>query len=391
MISLIDEIILSYIFTNKSIDLYEIKRVVNEPIFLILEAIDRLYFSGYFIKNGDEVELTDKAYLYAPKQWGIWFEQDKVDAVDKFNSDYNLQISRNQNGFPIINSQEFLRDILNLEGVNRSAYHEFDIYLDGKTRRITSPSKKLKKRQKWILNNILNQYVLNENVHGFVRGRSIVTNASCHIGQHDIGCIDIKDFFPSVTTSQVEKTFIDMGYDDEISITLADLCVHNGCLPQGAPTSPLLANIILNDFDFEVSLYAKDNNLKYSRYADDITLSGNEIHAKDIDYLYDRLSAYGFYANKDKTHIMSGKHRKIVTGLIVNDLAVKVPRSYKRKLEQEIYYCTKYGVNQHLKNTQRSHAVNFREYLYGKAYFIKMVEPNTGEAFLSKIDNIIFD
>ncbi len=337
MISLIDELIFSYVFTNSSIDIYEIQRIINEPIGLISDKITQLYDSGYLKKTDDgEIKLTQKVLLYSPKQWGIWFEPDKVDSVDKFNIEYNDNIQRDVNKYPIIDSESALRDMLKLAGVKIDAYHEYILYIDGKQRKITSPSKMLKKRQKWILNNILNLYDINDCVHGFVKGKSIVTNASCHIGQREIGCIDIKDFFPSVSYNQVLDVFLSVGYNEETAKSLADLCTYNDCLPQGAPTSPMLANIVLKDFDNDVCRYAEMKRLIYSRYADDITISGDYISDEDLNYLQERLSFYGFCINKRKTHISCGKHRKIVTGLIVNETSVKVPRAYKRQLEQEI-------------------------------------------------------
>lgn len=99
------------------------------------------------------------------------------------------------------------------------------------------------------------------------------------------------------------------------------------------------------------------------------------------------IQKYGFEINEQKTHIMKDNYRKMVTGLVVTD-TVKVPQKFKRKFRQEIYYCEKFGVEQHLKNIGRKSAVNFKEYMYGKAYFIKMVEEDVGNKFLKELDQI---
>ena len=133
--------------------------------------------------------------------------------------------------------------------------------------------------------------------------------------------------------------------------------------------------------------YAEYNNLNYSRYADDLTLSGNCDITQHLNRMIQEVEKCGYRVNNNKTHIMKDNYRKIVTGLVVNE-TVKVPKNYKRLFRQEIYYCKKLGIEQHLKNTGRESAVNFREYMYGKAYFIKMVEPENGTRLLKELDDI---
>lgn len=386
MVSAIQTIILSYINKYHSISLSEIQEVVNEPLTMLASEVRWLYDNQYFERlEGEELCVTDKAKVENIREWNIWLKKEKDE--DKFCADIDYQIKRDKNNYPVISTTEQLREILQLEYIDLMAYHVFLLRIKGKERKITAPSRNLKKRQKWILNNILYNYKLLDCVHGFVNNKSIVSNAKCHIAKLQIGCIDIQDFFPSIDDKMVEKVFCDMGYAEKIAEEMSRICTYENTLPQGAPTSPMLANIVLTSLDSEMQQYADQYGLSYSRYADDLTISGNcdiDVH---VEAMINKVERLGFNVNKEKTHIMKEPYRKIVTGLVVTDI-VKVPKRYKRTFRQEIYYCKKWGINQHLKNIGRTSAVNFKEYMYGKAYFIKMVEPIVGNVFLKDLDEL---
>lgn len=177
---------------------------------------------------------------------------------------------------PVFFDEEHIRRVLRTEGMSlKSSYHKFDLINNNKIRTIFAPSKKLKARQRWILENILNRIKVSKCVHGFELNRSIKTNAELHANHDYVICMDIKDFFPSITQEKVYSVFKNVGYTSRAAQELAKLCCFNGVLPQGAPTSPKLANIICKKMDFEIQRYAKANNITYSRYADDLTFSSN--------------------------------------------------------------------------------------------------------------------
>lgn len=291
--------------------------------------------------------------------------------------------------YPVIFDKVHIHKILQLSHISLDCYNDFGIRgKNGKVRIISAPSRPLKYRQRWILDNILSNIEVMSCCEGFTKGRSIVTNAKKHIGYAATLTVDIKDFFPSIKEEQVVKVFREIGYTQEVAVTLSSLCCHEGCLPQGAPTSPYLSNIICKSLDREFMKFSEKNSLVYSRYADDITLSGNYDLTSIIFNVKEIIRNHGFEINEKKTRLYTGKHRKIVTGIIVKENGLSVPREYKRKLRQEIYYCKKFGVEQHLKNTKASKVVNFKEFMYGKAYYIKMIEPRTGEKFLKQLDEI---
>lgn len=297
-----------------------------------------------------------------------------------------------EQGLPVIFDENHLKNILKLHRVKMEYYQEFCIAgKSGKERTICAPSKSLKVRQRWILDNILYKIPISDCCEGFAKGHSIVTNAQRHIGYEQSLNIDIKDFFPSISQDRVKQVFIEMGYSREASEYLARLCCYKGKLPQGAPTSPYLANIVCRDMDEQLIQYSEEKDIIYTRYADDMSFSGNCEMIELYEEIQKIVADSGFEVNYSKTRVYKGKKRKIITGIIVKEESLAVPRDYKRKLKQEIYYCQKFGVATHLENTKAIKRVNFREYLYGKAYYIKMIEPKTGRYFLEELDKICWD
>lgn len=292
---------------------------------------------------------------------------------------------------PVIFDAVHIGTIFKLESVKTDYYSFFYITgRSGKRRRICAPSKRMKARQRWILENILEKQQISPYCEGFVKEHSIVTNARCHVNKSQVLSIDIQDFFPSITQKQVSDVFEELGYTREVADCLAQLCCNEGVLPQGAPTSPYLANLVCRGMDEELAELSAKHGVTFTRYADDMTFSGDGNLAAMLPEIGRIIGGCGFQLNEKKTRLQSGAC-KLITGLVVEDGRVKVPKSYKRKLRQEIYYCSRFGVAAHLENSGAKKAVHFKEYLYGKAYYIKMVEPAAGEAFLRQLDQIPWD
>jgi RNA-directed DNA polymerase len=177
----------------------------------------------------------------------------------------------------------------------------------------------------WVLLEfVLKDLQISDAAHAFERGRSIVSNALPHVGQRFVAGFDIKDFFGSVTTKQVEALLLKNGYLAEEADIIARLCTKDGRLPQGAPTSPLLSNALLFDFDEWSVGEAKENRLIYTRYADDITVSSESREA--LKNFIARAGEYlkiqfAFRLNDQKTRIASLHGRQVVTGVVVNEKA----------------------------------------------------------------------
>lgn len=379
-------IILSYINKFKRIDYIEIQKEINEPILQLSNAIYDLYNRKYFVLtgNGDGAEVTERAKAEPIYTWNSW----RNDGDLEFDGNILYKGDKNQFCVPKIATEKDLEAVLQLGNMKEDSYCEFQLCSGKKIRKILSPSIKLKERQRWILRNILSIVKNRECVHGFVKGKSILTNAQCHVAKKEILCMDISDFFPTIKNEHVIRVFSNLGYVDSVARRLAALCTYEGFLPQGAPTSPALANIVFDTVDEKLIKYAECNGLVYTRYADDLTFSTNDNSIeKHILKIKEIVEESEYQINESKTHVMKDNYRKIVTGLIVNE-KVKVPKSFKNKLRQEIFYCKKYGISQHLNAVGRNSAVNFKEYMYGKAYFIKMVEKELGDYYLNELDEL---
>lgn len=273
----------------------------------------------------------------------------------------------------------------------KQAYKTFFIYGKRKVRMIISPSLKLKARQEWIMRNILEKVEVHSCCHGFVKNHSILTNAKMHCNQSNLLTLDIESFFESITQKQVIDVFTSLGYTTPVSKRLSDICCYNGYLPQGAPTSPYLSNLVFKQLDMELSSLAKRHTIVYTRYADDLFFSGKDNVFAIEEEIKTKLEKYGFKINTKKTRRYADGKDKIITGLIIIDGKIRVPKYFRRKIKQEIYYCKEFGPTLHLENSCSKKIINFKEYLYGKAYYIKMIEPDLGEDILKQLDLIAWD
>lgn len=307
---------------------------------------------------------------------------------------------------PVLFDAKHVDKVLKMEGVKTNAYHFFDIGNGRKSRYIESPSVSLKKRQKWIAINILQSEELGNWIHGYVKEKSIVSSVRVHVGKKRILRLDIKSFFPSINSDMVEKLFHDMGYSKSAAERLTYLCTFSweklydnnieipeeyqgkSYLPHGAPSSPILANLVFQKVDLVILEAIKEYDIQYSRYADDLIFSSD---TDDLQWLIERireiLAKYNFKINNNKTKLMTENDPKLLMGLNITK-GIKIQKRYKRKLYQEIYFCKKYGVREHLERTDSNGRANFAGYLYGKAYFINMVEPELGAQMLEELDKL---
>lgn len=202
----------------------------------------------------------------------------------------------------------------------------------GGTRRIDAPRIFLKTVQRYLLDCILHQVPLHEAVVGFRPKLNCSTGALRHVGRPYLWNIDLKDFFPTVKLKQVQAVFAQIGYASETAFLLARLCCLDGRLPQGAPTSPALANIVFTPADRKLDALAQAAGLVYSRYADDLSFSGvlliPEAFRREV---FSVITAHGFKVNQTKSRLMGPRARREVTGLTVNK-SVSVQRKRRREL-----------------------------------------------------------
>lgn len=254
-------------------------------------------------------------------------------------------------------------------------------------RELSVPISTLKYIQKWILKNILEEIPSSQYVTGFEKKMSIMENAKRHLNKECVINIDLKDFFPSITNQMVYNIFYSLGYTKEMSNMLTTLCTFNKVIPQGAPTSPKLSNLCCRQLDKRIGKLCQKYEATYSRYADDITISGKKNIKNIVKFVKLIIEDEKFQLNDNKTRILYKGQRQEVTGLNLNSGKVTIPKAYKKELQKEIYYCKKYGVSNHLLHIQCNKAF-YKEHLYGKAYFINMVEPLKAEKLLKQLDEI---
>lgn len=296
-------------------------------------------------------------------------------------------------GLPIIYSQrhlslligykyDYLLKVSNARSFEFYRCYEIPKKSSDSTRLICEPLPNLKEIQRWILDNILVHVDISKFAKAYVIGLSIKDNARFHRGQHQVLRLDVKDFFPSISGKKVYRIFRSLGYSSEVSAMLTGLTVLNDGLPQGAPTSPALSNIYLKRCDARIGGYCLPRKIRYSRYADDMTFSGNFSAGKILSFIALVLSDNDLKLNESKTKIMFKHQRQSTTGLVVNK-KINVAREKRRKLRQEVYYIKKYGLNGHLNRTKETRS-NYISHLTGIANFILHINANDKDAIEAK-------
>lgn len=272
---------------------------------------------------------------------------------------------------------------------------------DGSERAIWAPMPRLKEAQRWVLRNVVEKLLVHGSVHGFLPGRSTLTNAAAHPGPKLVVKVDIKDFFPTVTLPRVKGVFRKAGYREEVATLLALLCTesprevveHEGktlyvalgprCLPQGAPTSPALTNTLGLRLDQRLGGLARKLGWRYTRYADDLTFSLPEGHpgppgvGKLLGTIRRIVEAEGFAVHPDKTAVARTGGRQRITGLVVNgDAPPRVPREFRRRLRAAVH---NHALGKPPKEGESPAT------LVGWASYVHMTDRDLGEKYLAAL------
>lgn len=229
-------------------------------------------------------------------------------------------------------------------------YHEVRIpKRDGAERILHVPDEFLKRIQRRINDVLLAGMPVSRYATAYNPGNSIMQNAQPHAGKHFLLKLDIRDFFDHITYPLVkEKVFPEHIYSEQNRILLSVLCVYHDSIPQGAPTSDLISNIVLYDFDRTVGRYCRERNIAFTRYCDDMSFSGDFDPQELTAFVSEELRKDGFYLNRKKTVTARPGQAMRVTGLSVNE-TVNVPSEYRRKIRQEMHFIQKYGTAEHIK------------------------------------------
>jgi RNA-directed DNA polymerase len=275
----------------------------------------------------------------------------------------------------------------------------------GGMRIISAPMPRLKAAQYWVLHNVLNELNYHEAAHGFVKDHSILTNAKEHLNKDVVVNIDLKDFFPSIHFKRVKGLFHKLGYSEKISTIFSLLCTEpeveeveldgktyfvaksKRALPQGAPTSPAITNLLCYKLDCRLRGVANAMGFFYTRYADDITFSGNGEAAAKVQQLLWRLHRIikeeGFTIHPKKVHVMRKGARQEVTGIVVNQQP-GINRKTLHRFRALLNNIEKEGIE-----GKKWKGGNLVAEITGYAEFVSMVKPQQGAKFKEQVKRIM--
>jgi retron-type reverse transcriptase len=273
----------------------------------------------------------------------------------------------------------------------------------GGVRTLSAPHRTLAAAQEWVLQNIVSRLPTEPPAHGFIAGRSILTNAQPHAGRAVVVNMDLEGFFPSITFPRVRSVFQRLGYSPAVATVLALLCtecprrpveyagkpyhVATGPrgLPQGACTSPGLSNQVARRLDKRLAGLAAKLGLTYTRYADDLTFSGDAAVNDKVGYLMARVrhvaQEEGFAVNEKKSRVLRRNAAQRVTGLVVNDRP-GVARAEVRRLRAILHRARREGLDAQ----DRDGRPNFRAWLRGKIAYVSMARPEAGARLKAALD-----
>lgn len=378
------------------------------------------YKAGLKKEAAERAELKKKAWA-AYHQTHIVYLGDGVfwrdEVMPNAHDLENAEVRASENEVPKLETPADLAEALGIsvadlrwftyhrDAADKIHYRRFHIAKsDGSAREIWAPMPRLKAIQRWILDNILQNIPVHGAAHGFLPERSILTHARRHTDSRCVVRVDVKDFFPTVTFPRVKGVFRHAGYREQVATLLALLCTESPrevvelkgktlyvalgprTLPQGAPTSPAISNIVSFRLDRRLQGLADAHGWRYSRYADDLTFSLPTIHEgkPKLGYLLGAakriITDEGFTVHDKKTWVARKGGRQQVTGLMVNGPGrPRVTRERKRMLRAAIH------------NLQAGKPMRKDETLHqliGHAAFVAMVEPELGKKYLAQLHAI---
>jgi len=298
-------------------------------------------------------------------------------------------------------------------------------------RHIAIPSANLMKAQRWITQAILSKATPHPASVAFSKGDTLVAAASPHCGCRWLIKMDVRNFFESINEIAAFRVFRSLGYQPLISLEMARICTRLagwsgrratdrwrvdlrwtvieayqayrvdpgpllGHLPQGAPTSPMLANLAMRAFDAEASQIARRHGMIYTRYADDLTFSTTDAAfsgarcSRVIGEVYGLMGEVGLSPNVTKTRVTPPGSRKIVLGLLVDGDQPRLTRDFRALMRQHLYYLQKPDVGpvRHAKSRGFASVGGLRNHLRGLATFARQIDKVYGEACLRAMDDV---
>lgn len=279
----------------------------------------------------------------------------------------------------------------------------------GKMRMISSPEPVLMEVQRWILTNVLTRAKPHQASYAYTRDRSVAACARRHVGARFMIKLDLHDFFHSINEYRVYSLYRNLGYNRLVSLELSRITTrysefalqapipaprtgdypmipryrvnYLGFLPQGGASSGAVANLVVRRMDHEVQSMASDRSLTYTRYADDLVLSGagefSRDMCRDVVRLIRRIVSHnGFHLHEKKTRLTSPGGRKVVLGVTVTDSGIKLSREIKARLANHLYGAGKFGIGRHASSRGFTSTVGFVRHMRGLLAYAHDIDPD---------------
>lgn len=323
--------------------------------------------------------MTEHNYI---EEWRAFLQDEKL-SKEKIDSILRQVETSLSFGVPVVLDFSHLSKLLGIKaGVlaamiyrPESFYRTFEIpKRRGGRRTIVSPHRSLLHCQKWIRENILSTLPSHGAAYAFCKGRNILQNAKNHVGNDYMIKLDLENFFDQITFGKVRELFVRVGYDKSTAFFLTSLCCLNEKIPQGASTSPMISNIVLNSLDYQLHRLCKENGINYSRYSDDMVFSSEIPFSDDVvSGIEAIIFNAGYKINMSKSKYYGYEKNKIVTGLHVTKETVRIPRRKRKQIRAEVYFFETYGMQKQL---ELNYDIYKLERLLGKLNFWKSIEPH---------------
>ena len=374
-------------------------------------------------KRKERKDAREKAKQEKFKAW----EKTKKENIVFIGKGYSGLLNDKENnierlnslGLPIINDDKELAKLLGIEyqQLRGLAYHrdviKYDPYFrysvpkrKGGERNIAAPNKILKQAQRKILEEILQKIEVSENAHGFISQKSIVTGAKMHKTSPALLInIDLENFFPTITFKRIAGLFKSLGYSGYIASIIAMLCTYcervpveikgetrfvktsDRILPQGSPASPMITNIICRNLDTKMIELGEKEGFTYSRYADDMSFSfENETESEKIKRVLNEIkyivSFNNFKINSKKTRFLRKNNRQVITGILVNNEEIGVPKVWVKRFRAIIHQA---GIAK-----QRNELSKEKRYeISGMISYLNSVNPEKYEKIINDALNVL--